>query len=116
MTSVKLPLLGIASAALLLTGCAITANNAESNPDPNDAAQRAFDHNDWRLMALPSVNPDIPGVTGDLTYLENVGRKFGLRYAQGTATGDVEYAETYNRKILDLRGCDRHDPMARCQR
>ncbi len=102
-------------AGLALSGCA-TVNNAESNPDPVDAAQRAFDHNDWQLMALPSVNPDIPGVSGDLTYLENVGRKFGLRYTQGTAPGDVHYAETYNAKILELRGCDRHDPMARCQR
>ena len=105
----------VAAAGLALAGCA-TVDNAENNPDPLDAAQRAFDHNHWELMALPSITLVIPGVAGDQTYLENVKRKFGLRSTQGTAGGDVHYAETYNHKLLELRGCDLHDPMARCKR
>jgi hypothetical protein len=108
-------ILALAVAGLILTGCS-TVGNAEPNPDPLDAAQTAFNHDDWRLMALASTNPDIPGVTGDLTYLKNVERKFGLLYTAGTAPGDVKYAEDYNRKMLDLQGCDARDPMARCTR
>ncbi len=108
-------LLAIAAAGLVLTGCA-TVNNAETNPDPLDAAQRAFNHDEWQLMALPSITIVIPGVTGDQTYLENVKKKFGLRYTKGTASGDVQYAETYNHKILELRGCDAHDLMQRCKK
>lgn len=108
-------LLAITVAGLVLAGCA-TVDNAETNPDPLDAAQRAFNHDDWQLMALPAITIVIPGVAGDQTYLENVKKKFGLRYTKGTASGDVLYAETYNHKILDLRGCDVHDPMARCKK
>jgi len=107
--------LWIMAAALAMTGCA-TVKNAETNPDPLDAAQRAFDHNEWQLMALPSITIVIPGVSGDQTYLENVKLKFGLRATQGTTSADVQYAETYNHKMLELRGCDLHDPMARCKR
>lgn len=108
-------LLIVAASGLILTGCA-TVDNAETNPDPLDAAQRAFDHNNWELMALPAITIVIPGVAGDQTYLENVKRKFSLRYTKGTTSGDVQYAETYNHKMLDLRGCDAHDPMARCKK
>ncbi len=111
----SLKLIPVLAASLIVTGCA-TVDNTENNPDPLDAAQRAFDHNHWELMALPSIAIVIPGVEGDQTYLENVKLKFGLRVTQGTASGDVKYAETYNHKLLELRGCDAHDPMKRCKR
>ena len=107
--------IGIAATGFILAGCA-TVDNSEPNPDPLDAVQTAYNHNDWRLLALPSTNPDIPGVPGDVVYLKNVELKFGLNYTTGTAPGDVKYAEIYNHKMLELLGCDVQDPMKRCQK
>ncbi len=99
---------------LLMSGACATAPRPEamSDPDPAREAQLAFNHGDERLMALNGVHPAFPGVPGDWLDLQ---RRFGVRPTEGTTSGSETYAAAYNRKMLELKGCNIERPLDPCK-
>ena len=109
-------IIGLGVLMAVCSGCATTATNSEYEHDPVYAAHLAIGHNDERLMALPSIDIEIPGITGDQNFLYMVELKFGVLYTDGTSPGEIAYAKIYNHEIMQFKGCNPERPMDRCAR
>lgn len=109
----KSSLIAFAAIALMTTACAtVPRPEASSDPDPEREAQLAFNKGDERLMGLNSVRPVFPGVPGDWLQLQ---RRFGIRPTEGTTSASEAYAAAYNRKMLELKGCNIERPLDPCK-